>query len=94
MRRIARCFLVLGLLLLFAVPVSAGVVGKIGVPRSAYDVAVSGNFAYVVEADFDQNEPGIPTLLIFDVSDPANPTLAGTYTDTSTLRLFGIDVVV
>ena len=62
--------------------------------RFANDVAVSGNFAYVADWVSSTGPPGqaLGGLKIFDVSDPANPTLVDTYyTHGATRR--GIQIV-
>jgi hypothetical protein len=45
--------------------------GRIRTPSTAYDIAVTGNYAYVAE--------GESGLMIIDIGNPAAPAIKGSY---------------
>jgi hypothetical protein len=55
-----------------AEPTEMSVVGSVGTDISPYSVAISGNYAYVVN-----NDVGSHTLQSIDISGPAHPTVVG-----------------
>ncbi|HLT47596.1 MAG TPA: T9SS type A sorting domain-containing protein [Rubricoccaceae bacterium] len=61
-------------------------VGRLDVPSNTQEVLVRDGLAYVTDADF-----GGTGLTIVDVSDPANPTVVGSYGSPN--QVFGLDLV-
>ena len=60
----------------FSNPLSPTLASTLEMPTSIYDIQVDGDWAYIATSDYELPENGVT---VYDIHDPYNPTLLGTY---------------